>query len=211
MLEALKQKYVLCGSDGSTLRTLWAYLSYTSYSSRDGAYGRENSYYYTALTRDTGVEEGMFLWDGLHRYRVVSVFGGPLERVLRLVRRETFSYPSSDGGEFEFIYRAIRDRLGRDVLAGEGGVSLTFSVVTREDGVRTLTGELISRALTLGAAQTEALAVIGVLTEMAEDETSPLLSIRRGAFRYEQEESGSGFITGETLHICVKEDGDDGA
>ena len=208
MLEALKRAYTLCASDGTELRSLRAYLSYTSYSSREGEYGREHSFYDTALTDETDVEAGMLLFDGIHRYRIVSTNVGGSESILRLVRRVTFSHLASDGGTFDFIYRAVKERLGRDVLAGTDGISLAFSITAREAGVATVTGELIARAPTLGAAQTEALSVLEVLLALCEEADSPLLSVRRGAFRYEAEESGSGFITKEILNICIKEDAD---
>jgi len=206
MLEAHKQKYTLCAANGTTLRELWAYLSYTSSSSRDEELGREHTFYYTALTRDTGVAEGMFLFDGQRRYRVLIANNGGTESILRLIRCVVFPYPASaDNGDLGCIYDTLRARLGKDLLSGDGGVSLTLSVVSREEGIRNLRGELIAHAPTLGEAQAEALCVIAELSKLCGEEDSPVLTVKRGLFRFRQDESGRGFSTVETVEICLSE------
>ena len=199
MLEAQKKRLTLLGADGMELRPISVYVSYTTYSSRDSMYGRENSYYYTAITPDREVREGMFLFDGERRYRVISTNNGGGENILRLLRRVTFPNPASSAGTLEFIYRAIRERTGLDALAGAEGVTLTLS-----------TGELIARDGTLGGAEARALSVLGALTALCEAPDSPLLSLKRGAYRFDREESGGGFMTKETVNLCMREDFRDG-
>ena len=206
MLEAQKKRLTLLGSDGTPLRPISAYVSYTTYSSRDTMYGRENSYYYTAITPDMGVVEGMFLFDGERRYRVISTNTGGAENILRLLRRVIFPNPTSSAGELEFIYQAIRERTGLDALAGAEGVTLALSVASREEGIVSATGELIARDGTLGGAEARALSVLGALTALCEAPDSPLLSLKRGAYRFDREESSGGFVTKETLNFCIRED-----
>ena len=210
MLEAQKKSLLLLGADGAELGSIRAYVSYTTYSSRDSMYGRENSYYYTALTYDRTVREGMFLFDGERRYRIISANSGGAETILRLVRRVTFPNPASSAGTFDFLYRAVRERVGLDVLAGGEGVTLTLSVTSREEGIVSVTGELIARSETLGEAEVRALTVVGALSALCEASDSPLLSLKRGAYRFEREETGGGFVTKETLHLCLREDFDHG-
>lgn len=210
MLEAQKKRLTLLGADGMELRPISVYVSYTTYSSRDSMYGRENSYYYTAITPDREVREGMFLFDGERRYRVISTNNGGGENILRLLRRVTFPNPASSAGTLEFIYRAIRERTGLDALAGAEGVTLTLSVASREEGIVSATGELIARDGTLGGAEARALSVLGALTALCEAPDSPLLSLKRGAYRFDREESGGGFMTKETLNLCMREDFRDG-
>ena len=205
MLEAHKQKFTLCAANGTPLHPMWAYLSYTSSSSRDGELGREHTFYYTAITRDKDAQEGMFLFDGQRRYRVLIANDGGPESILRLIRCVVFPYPASDSGDLSCIYDVLKERLGKDLLSGDGGVSLTLSVVSREEGIRNLRGELIAHAPTLGAAQAEALAVVASLTDLCEEENSPVLTVKRGLFRFRQDESGRGFSTVETVEICLSE------
>lgn len=206
MLEAQKKRLILLGADGAELRSISAYLSYTTYSSRDSMYGRENSYYYTAITPDREVGEGMFLFDGERRYRVISTNNGGAENILRLLRRVTFPNPTSSGGAFEFIYRAIRECTGLDALSGAEGITLTLSVASREEGILSAAGELIARDGTLGGAEARALSVLGALTALSEKPDSPLLSLKRGAYRFDREESSGSFRTKETLNLCIRED-----
>ena len=114
------------------------------------------------------------------------------------------TYQSADVG-MRKIYDVLKERLGKDLLSGDGGVSLTLSVVSREEGIRNLRGELIAHAPTLGAAQAEALAVVASLTDLCEEENSPVLTVKRGLFRFRQDESGRGFSTVETVEICLSE------
>lgn len=204
MFESKQQMLTLCDSTGAPRKRIRACLAYTAYFTREGEYGRENGFYYTAITREPVIEEGMLLFDGVHRYRILSVARAGAETVLRLTRRVIFTNPASDGGELEFIYRAVRERAGVDLMAGREGVQLTASVTSREEGILAAEGELIARGKTLGEAQAEILSVLGVLFALAEDEASPLLSVSRGAFRYRRDENG--FTAKEILNICVKEE-----
>ena len=206
MLEAFKKKYVLQAKSGAAIGEVRAYLSYATYSVSEDAFGRKKTAYYTALADGEELEEGMYLFDGTRRYRILNVNRGGKDMILRLQRRVIFSYPEGDMGSFAYLFDAILTRTGQDVTTGADGVHMNLSVKSRGSGVAVLTASLISRAPTFGAAQTELLSVVRALTALADDSASPLLSLSRGDFRYEQDVCDGSYAAKETIELRVREE-----
>lgn len=205
MLEAYKKKLLLKDREGNPMGLVRVYLSYATYSLSNTDRGHEKTAYYTALTDARNVEEGMYLMEGATCYRVMNVNTAGADTILRLQRRYTFSYLGGDSGGFAFLYDAIREATGYDLVAATGGVGLRLSVKERAGGVATLTGEMISRAPTLGKAQAQLLSVVQAINAVLEDPTSPLLSYSRGSFAYEQDVCDGSFIAKEVLDLRVEE------